>query len=190
MICIFQYTTTIFVIFCVQSLSSQKHPHVIFEARTKSNKGCANTGSLERRMTGVRRQKHISGFRLDDVGEQQANGAGRLKRDVREATKYIETALVIDRAMFEKRNGSTRAEIVHDAIQVANIADLVSVSAHLSRMQLANFTCLQQIRRPFRKLNRQNAHRWKWTTGDVGYKLDAGLEGKCHGQTSHRTNGF
>ena len=28
--------------------------------------------------------------------------------------------------MFDKRNGSTRAEVVHDAIQVANIADLVS----------------------------------------------------------------
>lgn len=27
---------------------------------------------------------------------------------------------------FDKRNGSTRAEVVHDAIQVANIADLVS----------------------------------------------------------------
>lgn len=27
--------------------------------------------------------------------------------------------------MFDKRNGSTRAEVVHDAIQVANIADLV-----------------------------------------------------------------
>lgn len=48
----------------------------------------------------------------------------RLKRDVREATKYIETALLIDKAMFEKRNGSTRTEVVHDAIQVANIADL------------------------------------------------------------------
>ena len=29
--------------------------------------------------------------------------------------------------MFDKRNGSTRAEVVHDAIQVANIADLVSI---------------------------------------------------------------
>lgn len=27
---------------------------------------------------------------------------------------------------FDKRNGSTRGEVVHDAIQVANIADLVS----------------------------------------------------------------
>lgn len=45
---------------------------------------------------------------------------------MREATKYIETAIVIDKAMFDKRNGSTRAEVVHDAIQVANIADLVS----------------------------------------------------------------
>ncbi|XP_031627825.1 disintegrin and metalloproteinase domain-containing protein unc-71 [Contarinia nasturtii] len=103
-----------------------KHPHVIFEARTKANKGCANTGALERRMSGVRRQKHISGYRSEsaDVEEEHANGAGRYKRDVREATKYIETAIVVDKAMFEKRNGSTRAEVVHDAIQVANIADL------------------------------------------------------------------
>lgn len=106
----------------------QKHPHVIFEARTKANKGCANTGALERRM-GARRQKHISGFHSDGIGieMQHPNGAGRYKRDVREATKYIETAIVVDRAMFEKRNGSTRAEVVHDAIQVANIADLVSI---------------------------------------------------------------
>lgn len=78
---------------------------------------------------GVRRQKHIAGFRGDpaDVEEQHPNGAGRYKRDVREATKYIETAIVVDKAMFEKRNGSTRAEVVHDAIQVANIADLVCI---------------------------------------------------------------
>lgn len=101
----------------------QKHPHVIFEARTKANKGCANSGNLEWRIS--RRQKHISGL-VDDIEFQHPNGAGRYKRDVREATKYIETAIVVDKAMFEKRNGSTRAEVVHDAIQVANIADLVS----------------------------------------------------------------
>lgn len=48
---------------------------------------------------------------------------------MREATKYIETAIVIDKAMFDKRNGSTRAEVVHDAIQVANIADLVNATS-------------------------------------------------------------
>lgn len=97
----------------------QKHPHVIFEARTKQNKGCANSGNLEWR--NPRRQQHLTGF----IEKQDQNGAGRYKRDVRDATKYIETAIIIDKAMFDKRNGSTRAEVVHDAIQVANIADLV-----------------------------------------------------------------
>ncbi|XP_070509632.1 disintegrin and metalloproteinase domain-containing protein 12 isoform X4 [Chironomus tepperi] len=95
-----------------------KHPHVIFEARTKQNKGCANSGNLEWRVP--RRQQHFTGF----MDKPDRNGAGRFKRDVRDATKYIETAIIIDKAMFDKRNGSTRAEVVHDAIQVANIADL------------------------------------------------------------------
>lgn len=103
------------------ALLQQKHPHVIFEARTKANKGCANSGNLEWRMKNYRRQKHLSGV-TDTGGDTEATQ--RTKRDVREATKYIETAMVIDKAMFDKRNGSTRAEVVHDAIQVANIADL------------------------------------------------------------------
>ncbi|XP_058444693.1 disintegrin and metalloproteinase domain-containing protein 33 isoform X9 [Malaya genurostris] len=98
-----------------------KHPHVIFEARTKSNKGCANSGNLEWRTRSIRRQGHNQ---QGLVASQDPNGAGRYRRDVRETTKYIETALIIDKAMFQKRNGSTRAEVVHDAIQVANIADL------------------------------------------------------------------
>uniref|UniRef100_A0A182SQ98 Peptidase M12B domain-containing protein n=1 Tax=Anopheles maculatus TaxID=74869 RepID=A0A182SQ98_9DIPT len=100
---------------------SQKHPHVIFEARTKSNKGCANSGNLEWRTRSIRRgSSHHAGL----VELIDRNGAGRYRRDVRETTKYIETALIIDKAMFQKRNGSTRTEVVHDAIQVANIADL------------------------------------------------------------------
>ncbi|XP_076651879.1 disintegrin and metalloproteinase domain-containing protein mind-meld isoform X12 [Halictus rubicundus] len=94
---------------------SQKHPHVIFEARSKANKGCANSGNIEWHVKN-RRQKHVLGL-SETVSD-------RYKRDVREQTKYIETAIIIDKAMFEKRNGSTRAEVVHDAIQVVNIADL------------------------------------------------------------------
>nr|CAD7266370.1 unnamed protein product [Timema shepardi] len=106
--------------FSLGFFSNQKHPHVIFEARTKTNKGCANSGNLEWRMKNYRRQKHVG------VADEQTPNQ-RYRRDVREATKYIETAIVIDKAMFEKRNGSTRAEVVHDAIQVANIADLLEV---------------------------------------------------------------
>ncbi|XP_058810259.1 disintegrin and metalloproteinase domain-containing protein 11 [Phymastichus coffea] len=92
-----------------------KHPHVIFEARTKAMKGCANSGTLEWR-TKARRQKQLK--------SPLENITVRYKRDVREVTKYIETAVFIDKTMFDKRNGSTRAEVVHDMIQVANIADL------------------------------------------------------------------
>lgn len=95
---------------------------MIFEAKTRSNKGCANSGNLNWHIT-RRQQKHVSNL-LDHI---DPIGAGRFRRDVREATKYIETAIIIDKAMFDKRNGSTRAEVVHDAIQVANIADLVSM---------------------------------------------------------------
>ncbi|XP_048479376.1 disintegrin and metalloproteinase domain-containing protein 11 isoform X5 [Plutella xylostella] len=117
-----------------------KHPHVIFEARTKANKGCANKLQYNAK---TRRTKHVSYLETplgDDPGtlskprkvdrawrwwqDSGLRALNRRRRDVRETTKYIETALVIDRAMFEKRNGSTRAEVVHDAIQVANIADL------------------------------------------------------------------
>ncbi|XP_022224376.1 disintegrin and metalloproteinase domain-containing protein 33 isoform X2 [Drosophila obscura] len=100
-----------------------KHPHVIFEARTKANKGCANSGNLDSwRLS--RRTKHLSVGVADVVDEILPNHSARSKRDVREATKYIETAIIVDKAMFDKRNGSTRAEVIHDAIQVANIADL------------------------------------------------------------------
>lgn len=108
----------------------QKHPHIIFEARTKANKGCANSGSMEWRSSSRRPKREAQMDAMSSVLEgiwgQAGADAVRFRRDVRETTKYIETAIVIDKAMFEKRNGSTRAEVIHDAIQVANIADLVS----------------------------------------------------------------
>lgn len=108
----------------------QKHPHIIFEARTKANKGCANSGSMEWRSQSRRPKRESQMDSMSSVLEDIWGSAGavRFRRDVRETTKYIETAIVIDKAMFEKRNGSTRAEVIHDAIQVANIADLVSAA--------------------------------------------------------------
>lgn len=67
----------------------QKHPHIIFEARTKGNKGCANSGNLLSAKN--RRQKHVLGL-TDTISD-------RYKRDVREASKFIETAIIIDKAM-------------------------------------------------------------------------------------------
>lgn len=80
-----------------------------------------------------------------NIAMEHPNGAGRYRRDVREATKYIETAIIVDKAMFDKRNGSTRAEVVHDAIQVANIADLVSSSFMEWRCPRHHLNCIIYI---------------------------------------------
>ncbi|XP_045485062.1 disintegrin and metalloproteinase domain-containing protein 22 isoform X8 [Pieris rapae] len=112
-----------------------KHPHVIFEARTKMNRGCGNKLEYRQKTHRSKNFAYVEAPLMENHGAlhsdllswQEWIEAGRRlreRRDVRETTKYIETALVIDKYMFEKRNGSTRTEVVHDAIQVANIADL------------------------------------------------------------------
>ncbi|KAG8332734.1 Disintegrin and metalloproteinase domain-containing protein 22 [Homalodisca vitripennis] len=70
----------------------QKHPHVIFEAKTKPNKGCANLPRLKWEMANTQQTKHVAAL----VGEAAPT---RYRRDVSEATKYIETAVVIDKGM-------------------------------------------------------------------------------------------
>ncbi len=70
-------------------VEQRKHPHVIFEARTKVKQMCANTGMLE---WGLRSGNYRKGQKPKSSNE-------RLKRDVREVTKYVETALVLDKAM-------------------------------------------------------------------------------------------
>lgn len=143
----------------VLPLFQQKHPHLIFEARTKSNKGCAVSGNLEWRLQ--RRTKHTSSGIISDehLDMMHGNGGGRYRRDVREAIKYIETALIVDKSMFEKRNGSTRAEVVHDAIQVANIADLVSVRFFIIMSVLLNST-LTEVH--FHMVDNSSELCWSW----------------------------
>lgn len=63
---------------------------MIFESHSKSNSGCANKNVRDRLSRGpTRKSKHANLF--FDFSRQ--------KRDVREATKYVETALIVDRAM-------------------------------------------------------------------------------------------
>ena len=57
---------------------------------------------------------------------EPADPEEKVKRDVRSVAKFIEVAMVLDKAMFDKRPHSSRKDVIHDAIQVANIADLVS----------------------------------------------------------------
>ncbi|CAG0885167.1 unnamed protein product [Darwinula stevensoni] len=107
---------------------SRKHPHVFFDASSKVPQKCANLGVTE---WGLKRHRSVDQRRKRHQAETSnvEEGFGlkekeRVKRDIREVTKYVEVALVVDKAMFDRRNGTTRMEVVHDAIQIANIADL------------------------------------------------------------------
>ena len=63
----------------------------MFEASTKVKQMCANTGVLE---WGLRN------YWIKGKNPKAASStSSRSKRDVREVTKYIETALVLDKAM-------------------------------------------------------------------------------------------
>ena len=73
--------------------TQRKHPHVIFEARNKVKQMCANTGTLEWGLRNYRKGK------APKAAASTSSANERTKRDVREVTKYVETALVLDKAM-------------------------------------------------------------------------------------------
>lgn len=74
---------------------------MIFGARDKSKRGCANDLRFDKK------SKHANGFTGGRFRKKR-----RLKRDVREVTKYIETALVLDKAMV-RRLKETRANDIY-----------------------------------------------------------------------------
>ena len=118
-----------------------KHPHVLYEYKDNSPQGCALTDNYS---GGYDRGKRTI---LEDLAKlvptlDEEDAEEKVKRDVRQVKKFIEVALVLDKAMFEKRPHSTRKDVIHDAIQVANIADLVKVLiSHINRpnLRVTNF---------------------------------------------------
>ena len=76
----------------------RKHPHIIFEARTKIKQMCANTG--------------LEWGRGGRGGKGPKMKGERMKRDVREVTKYVETALVLDKAMVRAIEITTSTSLI------------------------------------------------------------------------------
>jgi len=64
------------------------------------------------------------------------NNVTRSRRDVRYVPKFIETALVLDKAMFDNRPGLSRRDVIHESIQVANIADLYFKTSLKTRLSI------------------------------------------------------
>jgi hypothetical protein len=106
----------------------------LYEYKDNTPQGCAVTdnypgASLGGYDRGKRDTKDEHDHTADDhvkIFPGTVKNEDKVKRDVRSVKKFIEVALVLDKAMFDKRPHSSRKDVIHDAIQVANIADLVS----------------------------------------------------------------
>ena len=115
-------------------LLQSKHPHVLYEYKDNTPQGCAVTesysGGYERgKRSHLQQPKSLHDDLLQEEEEEELLlkvGEKMVKRDVRSVKKFIEVALVLDKAMFDKRPHSSRKDVIHDVIQVVNIADLVS----------------------------------------------------------------
>ena len=132
---------------------------VYFQGCAVSPNAGGRTGKRKKRAA----KSDTPDFLRDVVGMFESAKGGREKRDIRSVAKFIELALVLDKDMvstlelvisaalfrrlasysshplsllqFDKRPDSSRRDVIHDAIQVVNIADLVSRPPALSPSQ-------------------------------------------------------
>ncbi|XP_064455366.1 disintegrin and metalloproteinase domain-containing protein 11-like isoform X2 [Ornithodoros turicata] len=99
---------------------SRVHPHVIYKYYS-SNKNPFACGNSRMHEWGFKHHRPLSAQPTprQKIKNQPRSG----KRDVREVYKFIELALVLDKAMFDARN-TTGSEVVSDAIQIINCVDM------------------------------------------------------------------
>jgi len=117
---------------------SSKHPHIIYESIEKPRQLC---GVLDNQLRNTN-SRNKRGADQDDHGHLNLliprfhSNTSRVKRDVRYVPKFVETALVLDKAMFDNRPGLSRRDVIHESIQVANIADLYFKTSLKTRLSI------------------------------------------------------
>ncbi|XP_066955429.1 disintegrin and metalloproteinase domain-containing protein unc-71-like isoform X20 [Macrobrachium rosenbergii] len=94
-----------------------KHPHFVIESKNSHiRQKCGY-------QTGYEWGMWERNFNRLGHGRKKKQTRHRYARDIRGTTKYIETALFLDKKFMEERNYS-RVRALNDALQIANIADL------------------------------------------------------------------
>ncbi|XP_064108669.1 disintegrin and metalloproteinase domain-containing protein unc-71-like isoform X6 [Macrobrachium nipponense] len=94
-----------------------KHPHFVIESKNSHiRQKCGY-------QTGYEWGMWERTFNRLGHGRKKKQTRHRYARDIRGTTKYIETALFLDKKFMEERNYS-RVRALNDALQIANIADL------------------------------------------------------------------
>ncbi|CAG7819521.1 unnamed protein product [Allacma fusca] len=96
---------------------SHKHPHIVFEAKSVGRQSCGNKYLFE---------KYNNNYNVHQTpfGSSYHEFGGRRVEEKNGPQYFIELAVLLDKPMFDKRNGSTRLQVIHDALQIVNIADL------------------------------------------------------------------
>eukprot|EP00090_Calanus_glacialis_P003082 TRINITY_DN12230_c0_g1_i1.p1 TRINITY_DN12230_c0_g1~~TRINITY_DN12230_c0_g1_i1.p1 ORF type:complete len:1327 (+),score=242.49 TRINITY_DN12230_c0_g1_i1:487-4467(+) len=112
------------------SLWNEEEEEYSWEKKVKNN----NLLDLDYRKSRV--SDHIPEPSLINSKTRTRLNVTRSRRDVRYVPKFIETALVLDKAMFDNRPGLSRRDVIHESIQVANIADLYFKTSLKTRLSI------------------------------------------------------